>query len=86
MSCKSSKIAKYLNYIIDITTVEGRNFVGKFLAFDKYMNVILADTVERRTIVNKRTHEERKVERTLGLMLLRGDCVQGYTVVSAPTV
>ncbi|EKE42107.1 hypothetical protein ENUP19_0364G0075 [Entamoeba nuttalli] len=84
MACKSSKISKYINYTIKVTTIEGRNFVGKFLAFDKYMNMILSETIEKRTVINKKTREEKEIERSLGMMLLRGDCIQGYTVLSPP--
>ncbi|KAL7718712.1 Sm protein B [Entamoeba marina] len=84
MACKSSKISKYLNYTIKVTTVDGREFIGRFIAFDKYMNLVLSETEERRTIRDKRTHEEKEIKRHLGLMILRGDCVLGYTALSAP--
>ena len=84
MASKSNKITKYLNYTIEVQTTSGKTFEGKFLAFDKHMNIILSECVENRTIVNKKTKEERKIQRSIGLIILRGDCVLGYTPLLPP--
>ena len=59
-----------------ITVQDGRQLVGRFLAFDRHMNVVLGDAEEFRSIGNssgKGTKEERRV---LGLVLLRGENVR----------
>ncbi|OEH78846.1 hypothetical protein cyc_04036 [Cyclospora cayetanensis] len=53
--------------------------VGTFLAFDRHMNVVLADTEEFRKVRTKSkvdgkgvVVEEKELKRTVGLILLRG--------------
>ena len=43
-------MANYINYRMRITTNEGRVIIGTFLAYDKYMNIILADSEEFRKV------------------------------------
>ena len=85
MSCKRNKITKYLNYTIEVRTISGKTFEGKFLSYDKHMNIILSECIEYRTLVNKKTKEERRIQRTVGLIILRGDNVLGYTPLSPPS-
>ena len=85
MSCKRNKITKYLNYTIEVRTISGKTFEGKFLSYDKHMNIILSECIEYRTLINKKTKEERRIQRNIGLMILRGDCVLGYTPLTPPS-
>ena len=86
MASRNVKVTRMLHSIIEVKTIQGRTFVGRFMAFDKYMNIVLSDCEERRTIFDKKTNEERSIKRTVGLMMLRGDCVLRYTVIKSANV
>ncbi|KAJ8901933.1 hypothetical protein NDN08_004135 [Rhodosorus marinus] len=77
---KSSKMLQYVNYRMRVTLDDGRMLVGKFLAFDKHMNLVLGNCEEWKKSKKKDTEEMR----SLGLILLRGECVVSLTVESPP--
>ena len=91
---KTNKILKYINYRMRVTTLDGRMLVGQFLAFDKHMNMVLADCEEFRKIKPKSSRSgkpkmaktDRWVEekRTLGLVVLRGDIIVSLSVEGPP--
>ncbi|KAI9818103.1 MAG: hypothetical protein M1827_000728 [Pycnora praestabilis] len=93
---KQGKMQNYINYRMRITLNDGRQMTGQMLAFDKHMNIVLADTEEFRRVRGKPTKgaqsapgslapalvEEQK--RTLGLTIVRGTHIISCSVDGPP--
>ena len=79
-----------INWRLKVTINDGRAFVGQMLAFDRHMNLVLADCEEFRRIKKKRKQGDQEVsesveqKRTLGLVILRGETIVSLTDEGAP--
>jgi small nuclear ribonucleoprotein B and B' len=87
---KGSKMQNLVDYRVRITLTDGRQLTGLLMAFDKYMNLVLADTEEfrrtKRRSTTKATGDDIETEekRTLGLVILRGEQVVSLSVDAPP--
>ncbi|KAH9588944.1 LSM domain [Trypanosoma melophagium] len=71
-----------INRTLQITLDDGRTMTGKLLVYDRHMNVVLADVTETREATKKMKEAGISAERSLGLVLLRGEHVLSVSVVS----
>ncbi|KAJ2158905.1 Small nuclear ribonucleoprotein-associated protein B, partial [Coemansia sp. RSA 552] len=76
-----------INHRLKLTLADTRVMLGQMLAFDKHMNLVLADCEEFRTIKTKAHGTKGKpqqIKRTLGLVILRGESVVSISVEGPP--
>ncbi|KAK5994019.1 Small nuclear ribonucleoprotein-associated protein B [Cladobotryum mycophilum] len=95
---KLGKMAGYINYRMRITLQDSRQLVGQLLAYDRHMNLVLADTEEFRRIKRKQNKPTapggsssstaqtlvQEEKRTLGLIIVRGAHIISLSVESPP--
>lgn len=81
-----------INWRLKVTINDGRALTGQMLAFDRHMNLVLADCEEFRRVRPKKkpgeteTPAEQEMKRTLGLVILRGETVVSLSVEGPPPV
>ena len=81
-----------INWRLKVTINDGRAFIGQMLAFDRHMNLVLADCEEFRRVRPKKKPEEteagpeQEMKRALGLVILRGETVVSLSVEGPPPV
>lgn len=80
-----------INWRLKVTINDGRTLTGQMLAFDRHMNLVLAECEEFRRIRPKKkagqeTQPEQELKRTLGLVILRGETVVSISVEGPPPV
>jgi small nuclear ribonucleoprotein B and B' len=80
-----------INWRLKVTINDGRTLTGQMLAFDRHMNLVLADCEEFRRVRPKKkpgeeTAPEQEMKRTLGLVILRGETVVNFSVEGPPPV
>ena len=79
-----------INWRLKVTVNDGRAFVGQMLAFDRHMNLVLAECEEFRRVRPKKKAGEaeagpvQEMKRTLGLVILRGETVVSLSVEGPP--
>ncbi|PWI66258.1 hypothetical protein PCL_05223 [Purpureocillium lilacinum] len=84
----------YINWRMRIILNDGRQMTGQMLAFDKHMNLVLADTEEFRRVKRRQAKSgapgsdaqviENEEKRTLGLTIVRGAQIISVSVESPP--
>ena len=92
MASKNTKMQQWLNYRIRVTVADSRMLVGSFMAFDKYMNLVICDCEEFQKVKLKTKHpktgkvvmEEKEVKRLLGFVIIRGESIVSMTAEAPP--
>ena len=82
---QKSKFWQWIDHRVRVTIADQRMLVGTFIAFDRHLNIVLADTEEFRVLkALKPTDPEREIKRSLGLLVLRGDNIISISAEKAP--
>lgn len=81
----NSRLQQWIGYRVRVALHDKRTLVGTLLAFDRHMNVVLADCEEFRLLKKKQAGDSnQEVKRVLGLIMLRGENVVSL-IAEAPS-
>ncbi|KAH8919864.1 Sm-like ribonucleoprotein [Atractiella rhizophila] len=89
---KGGKLMGLIHYRVRVTLNDSRTLIGQLLAFDKHMNLVLAECEDFRTIKKMVVDGEegsnrlQEIKRSLGLTILRGETIVSISVESPPPV
>lgn len=75
-----------INYRLKLTLQDGRIFIGQMIAFDRHMNLVMADCEEYRYSKPKKGAEPVEEKRSLGLIVLRGNTIVSVSIEAKPPV
>lgn len=81
-SATTTRMGQWLDYRVRVEVNDKRKLVGTFMAYDKFMNLVLSDCEEFRLI--KVQGEEKEIKRVLGFVMLRGETVLNMTAEAPP--
>jgi small nuclear ribonucleoprotein B and B' len=79
-----------VHWRLKVTLNDGRALTGQMLAFDRHMNLVLAECEEFRRVRPKKKAGEseagpmQEMKRALGLVILRGETVVSISVEGPP--
>jgi small nuclear ribonucleoprotein B and B' len=62
---RTTKMLSFINHRIRATIVDGRQIVGRFVAFDRHMNLVLADSEEFRKLPKKKKTNTTTKKKTM---------------------
>lgn len=86
-----------INHRLRLLTKDGKTILGQLIAFDKHMNVVLADAEEfrdltatsktkkgKKSVLSESSDAPKLERRVLGLVVLRGESIVSIVVESGP--
>jgi small nuclear ribonucleoprotein B and B' len=79
-----------VHWRLKVTLNDGRALTGQMLAFDRHMNLVLAECEEFRRVRPKKKAGEadagpmQEMKRALGLVILRGETIVSISVEGPP--
>ena len=85
---RKSKLQQLVNCRIRVTLNDGRWITGKFLAYDKFLNIVMSDCEEARKFkkalkdnggTSQSVNENNLNVRNLGMIVLRGETIVSLT-------
>ncbi|KAK8812464.1 hypothetical protein WA158_007698 [Blastocystis sp. Blastoise] len=94
LGSKTTKMLSYINYLLRVELKDGRSFVGTFLAYDAYMNIVLGEAKEITSLGKNKSlpplpgieDEDVEEERYFGLVVLRGTNIVTIHICGPPPV
>eukprot|EP00923_Selenidium_pygospionis_P057171 GHVN01099836.1.p1 GENE.GHVN01099836.1~~GHVN01099836.1.p1 ORF type:complete len:160 (-),score=27.78 GHVN01099836.1:1664-2143(-) len=83
MPGRASRMQQWISYRVRVTIRDARMLVGTLMAFDRHMNLVLADCEEFRRIKQKGS-DEKEMKRSLGFVLIRGENIISMVAEAPP--